>query len=657
MKFPKLFEPCRVGRLELRNRIVQCPVTTQLVDDGAVTDRFVDFYAELARGGASLVIVEDSIVDAPVGKHSLNDAELDDDKHIPGMSRVAQAIKKEGAVACVQISHAGRIGGQLFNGYLSITRGQIPVAPSKVTFPVPGWVVPHELTIEEIIDIENKFADTAWRAKEAGFDMISLHATHGYLIQQFLSPYSNTRQDEYGGDPERRLRFFLEIIEKVKKRIGDDFPLMCRLAGIDMVRGGLTIEDARQTARKLEAHGLNCINPDTSFDARGPLGSLTYEYFPSISSAPDGRSPRGELVHIATAVKDVVSIPIIACGRIITPEQAEKILVQGRADLIGIARGLLADPEWPKKAQEGRENEIRYCISCAQGCGGVTISHMSIHCLVNPALGRERELAITPADNVKTVFIAGGGPAGLETARVAATRGHKVTLYEKNKLGGQMNLATALPGKSGYQLFIEFERNQLSKLGVTIEKKELTPEIIQKEKPDAIVLATGALPAQSDIPGSDNEHVVTVWQVLEGYTPKKKVAIIGGKQIGAETAEYLTHKGNEVTIIESTAKIAKDAFPRSRETLLRSLELLNVKMLTEATVKEITKSGVIIVHKGKRRTIDADTVVLAPGNKPNNELAAQLEKLGIKYQTIGDCGGVGKLIKAVKEGFFAGMAL
>jgi len=652
MKFPKLFEPCWVGKLELANRIVAAPMATCFPKDGFVTDRMIDYHAEIARGGVSLIIVEDTVVQLPLGRQADNDLIFSDDRYMPGMRRLAEAIKNQGAKAAIQLSHGGRIAGKLRNGRLSITNGQIPVAPSAVTFPIPGWVVPRELTVEEIEEIEDKFAEAAWGSKEVGFDAISLHATHMYLINQFLSPYSNRRQDAYGGDFNRRLRFLLEIIRKVKQRVGDDFPLICRISGEELVDGGLTIEDARQISRRLEASGIHGIS--VSMGAN-PAAFMNLDYFPVLPASPM-KSPRGELVHLAAAVKDVVSIPVMTSNRIITPEQAERILEQGRADLIGIGRGLLADPEWPKKAREGREREIRHCISCTY-CAKVTMGPMPVACTVNPRLGRERELQLTPATKPKTVFIAGGGPAGLEAARVAAIRGHKVVLYEKDKLGGQLNLACIPPGKDEIRLFHDFEQEQLDKLGVKIENRELTLEIVQREKPDAVIVATGAVPLHADLPGSHNKNVVTAWQVLGGYTPKGKVVVVGGKQIGAETAEYLATKGNEVTIVETSAAIAKDTLVRIRQFLLLSLKFLGVKVLTNATVEEITENGVIVNRKGQRFPIEADTVVLALGNKPNRELASQLEELDIELHIVGDCAGVGKMIKAIKEGFHAGLAL
>ncbi|MFC1535479.1 FAD-dependent oxidoreductase, partial [Thermodesulfobacteriota bacterium] len=557
--------------------------------------------------------------------------------------------------AAIHLSHGGRMAGKVYKGQSATSARQIPVAPSAIADELPGCVVPRELTIGEIEEIEDNFAEAAWRAKEVGFEVIVLHGAHVYLINQFLSPLSNKRQDAYGGDFNRRLRFLLEIIRKIKQKVGDNFPLMCSLNGAEIVEGGLTIEDARQIAWRLERAGLYGIRISLS---PLPFNFTQYDYFPP-SPIPPMRSPRGQLVHLAAAVKDVVSIPVMVAGRIITPRLAEQILEQDKADLIGLGRGLIADPEWPKKSQGGREREIRHCISC-MFCSKVARIHTAPGaCAINPRYAREGESKITPANKSKNVFIAGCGPAGLEAGRVAALRGHKVTLYEKDKIGGQLNLACIPPGKDEIRLLLDFEQVQLEILGAKIKNEELTLETVKREKPEAVVIATGAIPMQPDFPGSRNKNVVTAWQVLGGeYIPKGKIVVLGGRQIGAETAEYLASKGDEVTIVETSANIARDfPSPPIRDFLLLSLRFLGVNILTNTTVEEITKIGVTMNRKGQRFSIEADTVVLALGNKPNRELASQLEKLSIELHTVGDCAGVGKIIKAIRSGFHAGLAL
>jgi 2,4-dienoyl-CoA reductase-like NADH-dependent reductase (Old Yellow Enzyme family)/thioredoxin reductase len=650
MRYRRLFEPCWLAKLELANRVAMPPITTNYANDGLVTDRMTSFYRERARGGAGLIIVEDCIVDVPRGKHAYNDIYCSDDKYIAGLRCLAQAIADQGSVAAIQLSHAGYKAGRLRDGQLVMTQGQMPVAPSAMAFPATGYVVPQELTVDEIVELENKFAEAAVRVSEAGFQVISLHCTHGYLIEQFLSPFSNQRQDEYGGDLKRRYRFLAEIIHKIKQKLGDDFPLMCRISGEELVEGGITLDDARQNAIRLEASGVHCI----SVCIGGNQPGMKPSYLGVPVAVSPMRSPRGELVYLAAAIKDVVALPVMTANRIITPDLADQILEQGKADLIGIGRGLIADPEWPNKAREGRESEIRHCISC-QSC----MVGQPVACAVNPIVGREDEIKIVRADKSKTVFVAGGGPAGLEAARTAALRGHKVHLYEKDKLGGQLNLACIPPGKNEIRLFLDFELDQLKRLGVRVEYRELSLEIIYKEKPDAVIIATGAYPKEPEFAVNNSKHVMSAWQVLGGVIPEGKVVVIGGRQIGAETAEFLAARGREVTIIEASNEIARDTahLVFSHYFLLFSLEQLGVKILTNATVEEITEKGVILKYKGERVNIKADTVVLALGTKSERTLANQLEGQGIEMYVVGDCDGVGKIPKAVREGFRAGLAL
>jgi 2,4-dienoyl-CoA reductase (NADPH2) len=651
LKFDRLFEPLYLGELKLANRLVMPPMTTNYAKDGFVTDRMLDFYTERARGGAGLIFVEDGIVEAPRGRHTCDDLLICDDKYTPGLHHLAQAIKDQGARAAIQLSHAGRSAGRLRHGQLLLTAGEMPVAPSPIAHPTTGSVVPKELTTDEIEEIEDRFVEAACRAKDAGFDVIGLHCAHGYLIEQFLSPLSNQRQDAYGGDTESRFRFLSEIILKIKQKLGDDFPLMCRISGEELMEGGLTIEDARQNSQRLEACGIHGVSVSVG-------GHPPRCYLGMPVAVSPMRSPRGVLVHLAAAVKDVISIPVMTSNRIITPELAEQILEQDKADLIGIARGLIADPEWPKKAREGRQGEIRHCISC-EHCF-VVMQELPLACTVNPLAGREQELKITKADKVKTVFIAGGGPAGLEAARVAALRGHKVHLYEKDTLGGQLNIACIPPGKSEIALFVDFEQEQLKRLGVRIEHRELNQEIVIQERPDAVIVATGAHPKRPQIPGIETNNVLSAWQVLKEDIPRGKVVIIGGWQIGAETAEFLATKGSEVTIVEASNEISRDNMhlPFTHNFLLLSLEHLGVNMLTEATVEKITRRrGVIVKHKDQRFTIQADTVVLALGAQSDRTLANELAKLDVKLYIVGDCAGVGKMQKAITEGFRAGLAL
>jgi 2,4-dienoyl-CoA reductase-like NADH-dependent reductase (Old Yellow Enzyme family)/thioredoxin reductase len=629
------------------------PMTTGFARDGFVTDTMIDYYAARAKGGVGLVIVEDCIVDTPLGKHGYNDIFIDDDKFIPDLGRLTRAIKDNGARAAIQLNFSGRMAGKLREGRLRLTDGQLPVAPSAIAYPFTGFVVPRELTVSEIEAIEDRFAGAARRAQEAGFDMISLHCSHQFLIEQFLSPLSNQRRDAYGGSPERRQRFILEIIQKVRQKTGEGFPIICRVSGREYAEGGLTVDDARQIARSLEKAGVVGLNVS---HGANPGGLLPRSVVP-LTAAPK-RNSRGELVPLAAGIKQAVSIPVMTVGSIITPQLAEEILAQGKADLVCIGKGLIADPEWPGKAREGREGEIRHCIACERCFASV--GGTSLTCAINPAVGMERALRLTPAARPRKVFVAGGGPAGMEAARVAAARGHKVCLYEKDKLGGQLNMACRLPGKDEYELFLNYEREQLGKLGVRLENRELDRETIAREKPDAVIVATGAIPRKPKLPGSDNDNVVAAWQVLRGEMPRgKKIVVIGGGSTGAETAEILAFNGNTVTVVEKLGEVAADTanLPFYHLGLRRALEVLGVNLCTGTTAEEITGRGLVVSARGQRRVIEADMVVIALGAAPDRRLADRLKKMGLEVHKVGDCAGVANLSKAVKEGFHAGLAL
>ena len=652
MKYKHLFQPCSVGKLQLKNRIVMPPLTTNYAKNGLVTDRMIDFYTARARGGAALIIVEDAIVEVPRGKHTLNDIAINDDSCIAGLRRLSQAIKDNGCKAALHLNHSGFKGGRVKDNTLFLTNGQIPVAPSALSGLVGGFAIPHEMTVEEIVDIEDKYASAAYRAKEAGFNAVILHCSHGYLIEQFLSPFSNKRQDDYGGDIYKRFRFLREIIERVKQRIGDDFPLLCRISGMELWDGGIVLNDAKENARMLQDCGIHGISMSISSKIGGPA----YDSYVPVSASPM-RGEREAVVQSAAAIKEIVSVPVMAVNRLNDPGLAEEVLKHNKADLIGIARGLVADPEWPNKVQEGRENEIRPCICCNHCFMGSTGKPLT--CATNPVAGREREMELVPATKPKTVFIAGAGPAGLEATRVAALRGHKVHLYEKDVLGGLLNLAGLPTGKDPIKELVSFELEQIRMLGVQIVNRELTYDIVSREKPDAVIIATGASPVKRKYPGNRQNNILDIREALGRDIKDRKIVVIGGKHIGAETAEILAARGNEVTIIEESDRIAGDIahLVWLYDFLLVSLRLSGVTMLTGTTIDNVTESSVVVVRDSQRIVIKADLVVVAQGSKPDRALADQLSNLDVELHLAGDCAGTGKILKALKEGYLAGLTL
>ena len=634
----KLFEPLTVGTMRLRNRLVMPPMVTNFATrDGFVTDRTCHYYGARAEGGVGLVIVEATCVEAPAGKGFYHQLAIDDDKYIPGLRALAGAIKEHGARAAIQLHHAGR------NTTTAIT-GQKLVAPSAI--PMPNGEVPRALTVDEIKATVRRFAEAAGRAKKAGFDAVEIHAAHGYLLSQFLSAASNRRQDGYGGDLRNRARMLLETIAGVKATVGDPYPVWCRINGREYgIEGGSTIEEAQEIARMCQEAGTAAIHVSA------------FGYGADPRHLPLSTLREGYLLRFAEAVKPVVSIPVITVGRM-TPVLGEKALEEGKADLIAIGRGLLADPELPNKAAEGRLEDIRPCILCGTCQSGLQGEGASLRCRVNPALGREGESAITAAERPKRVVVIGGGPAGMEAAVVAARRGHRVTLFEKEKeLGGQLLLAAIPPYKDRLAEFNRYLSRQVEKAGVSVKLgKEATVADIEAIAPDAVVLATGVVPFIPEIPGIDGNNVVLAEDVLAcRAVAGETVVIIGGELVACETAEFLADAGKKVTMCRRGQAMAVAQDPIVREPLVGRLADKGVTMLTGVRYQEIAADGLLITDRGgQKQTVPADTIILAAGSRPNTGLLKALEGKVREVYQVGDCLEPRSLMEALAQGFHAG---
>lgn len=631
-----LFQPITINRVTLKNRLVVAPMVTVFCDqEGMATERFIAYHEAKARGGWGMIIVEDYAVD-PLGRGFWTPG-LWKDEQIESHAQLTERVHKAGARIIAQIYHSGRQTS-------SKVIGQQPVSASPLPCPLLGET-PRELTVEEIQEIVSKFGDAALRAKKAGFDGVEVHGAHGYLIAQFMSKYSNKRCDEYGGSLENRLRFPLEIIADIRKKCGPDFLIDFRISGDEKVPGGRTIEETKCIAAQLEKQGIDMINVSA-----GTYES-TWAIIPPMNITP------GWIVDYAAEVKKVVHIPVMTVGRINDPYLAENILTSGKADLIAMGRASLADPEFPKKFAEGRPEDIRQCIGCQQGCLEILFKNEPIRCLVNPTCGFEYLNEMKQSDKVKKVTVVGGGPAGLEAARAAASVGHCVTLYEKgNHLGGEFAIAAIPPVKGDITSFIAWEARQLEKLGVKIKlNTEYTPSLFEREKPDVVIIATGARPAKPPIPGINGENVLLAEEVLLGKIPsKQKVVVAGGGMIGCETATYLASLGKEVTIVEMLPEVASDEEYTRRVLLMKMFEEKHVRILTGSKIVEITQKGVKVETEGMTRLIEADAVVLALGMIPCNELTKHLEgKATIKI--VGDAKESRNALEAVREGFLAGV--
>ncbi|TCO67480.1 FAD-dependent oxidoreductase [Caldanaerobacter subterraneus] len=637
-KFEKLLEPIQIGSMKLRNRIIMPPmVTNYAAEDGAVTERFKAYHQTRAKGGVGLIIVEATYIH-PGGKGFQNQLGIYKDELISGLKELTEAVHKYGAKIAVQLYHAGR------QTTLKVTGMQV-VAPSPIPCPVKQEK-PKELSVDEIKELIEAFGQAARRAKEAGFDAVEIHGAHGYLINQFLSPYSNKRTDEYGGSFENRMRFPLEVVRRVREEVGPDFPIIYRMSAEEYVPGGLTIEDTKIFAQKLVEEGIDALH----------ISGGVYES--SAMIIQPAAIPQGCFVENAAAIKKAINskVPVIVVGRIKDPIMAEQIIREGKADLVSMGRALLADPELPRKVSEGKIEEIRKCIGCNQGCIDRLFQDIDIGCIANALTGHETEFDMESlAKTRKKVFIIGGGPGGLEAARVAALRGHEVILYEKQpELGGQMRIAAVPPHKGEINDLADYLINQVEKSGITIVKgKEADLNTIHEIKPDVVILATGSEPIIPEIPGINQKNVVTAHDVLKGtVTVGKKVAVIGGGLVGCETAEFLADQSKEVTVIEMLDDIAIDVGSLVRALLLNRMAEKKIKVLTKSKVKEISGDKVTIeTVNGNQELSGIDTIVIAVGSKPKNDLLKLIEKEGIPVYAIGDCVKARKFMDAIHEGF------
>jgi len=632
----KIFQPIQINSLELKNRLVVPAMGTGFANsDGTVSERLKDYLVARADGGFGLTITEITAI-SRYGKGMANQLSIWDDKFIPGFRDLAKAIHTKEAKVAVQLYHPGR---QTF----SFLTGRPVVAPSAIPCPVCREI-PKELTVEEIRELEEQFAEGARRAKEAGIDAVEIHGAHGYLVAQFMSGYANHRSDAYGGDLEGLLRFPIEIVHKIRAKVGDDYPIIFRLSGDERVAGGRTIQETKTIIPLLEQAGVNAFHVSTGVYASS-------DYITAPMAIPPGYN-----VSAAGEVKKATSVPVIAVGRINDPRMVEEILKEGQADLVAMGRASLADPELPKKAADGNYEDIRWCIACNQGCIDrlLDLEETGISCLVNPSVGKEKEMALTPASRSKKVLVVGGGPGGMEVARVAALRGHEVSLYEKDeKLGGQFKLAAMPPCKQEITKIINYLSIQIKKAGVKVALgKEVTEEIIDELQPEVVVIATGGTPVIPDIPGIEQERVVTAFDVLESkVTPGRSILVIGGGMVGCETADFLGQiMGCRVTLVEALPRVAQDVGDATRHFLLQRLAQRRVKIITSAAVKQLTNDGAILERNGKEETLSGfDTVVLAMGVAPVNGLAEKVRGKTKEMYVIGDAKQPRKALDAIAE--------
>jgi 2,4-dienoyl-CoA reductase (NADPH2) len=659
-----LFKKIHIGAVEVKNRLYMPAMHLNMCKNFLVTEQLLEFYRERAKGGVGLISVGYATVDEFSGSPTNIGAHRDE--HLPGLAALAEAIHYGGAKATVQLNHAGRYNSSFFLG------GKKPVAPS----PVPCRLTretPEELTAEKIKATIRRFADAAGRVRDAGFDLVEILAGTGYLISEFLSPLTNKREDEYGGSLENRMRFGLEVIHEIKIGVGDDFPILVRLNGNDFMDGGIGAEELLNFAVALEAAGVDALCVNVGWHEAQVPQIVT-------------KVPRGAFSYLARDIKQQVAVPVIASHRINDPAIARLLVEEGFCDMVALGRALIADPYFPEKAHTGREKEIVHCVACGQGCFDNLVKMKPIECLCNPRAGHEHEAQPAKSAQPKKVMVVGGGVAGMSAAIAAAELGHRVSLFEAGlRLGGQLHLAGAPPGRGEFLVFAEDLACQVVLHGISVRLHHPVDEnTLREEKPDFLVLATGGAPITPAIPGVTQGHVVQAWDVLAGKVATgRRVVIVGGAAVGVETALLLAEKGTlsgeeikfllvngavapeklyklatrgtkEVTIVEMVDSLGSNFGKSTRWGMLQDVGRYGVKTMLQTKVLEITEHGVRVERGGETQELPADSVVLAVGTRSVNPLQQVAEALDIRCAVVGDALAPATVFEANHQGYNTG---
>lgn len=643
--YPHLFQSIKIGSVRIKNRIELAPMSFTVVGPtGGYSKDNIAFYETVARGGAGLITIGEAIVSMQTGKSHPHMVRICDPEVFPTLADLAEAIHRHNAHISIEISHAG--GADLC--LPSYNFGNNPMGPTRFTR-LDGVLV-EEMNEKMMNVVADDFAASAETLQRAGFDMIMFHAGHGWLVSQFLSPFNNKRTDNYGGSLENRARFPIMILDRIRDRVGKNFPIEMRISGTEARENGFELKDAIAFCQMVEDK-IDLIQVSA-----GGIFSLDGTHIMS----PGMFLPRGCNVYLAEGVKKAVRIPVTCVGGLAEPEMMDDIIASGRADMVTIGRALIADPDLPNKAKYGQTDDILRCLRCTE-CHGRLFEKGSMKCQINPIIGREYEhqFMIPPAKHHRKVLIAGGGPGGMQAAITASERGHEVILCEKkDHLGGALTFADQEPFKQDLAYFYKQLVNRVSKSGATVRLgTEVTPELVKEIGPDVLIAAIGAEPVVLNIPGINSPNVILGTQVYEKSDELgEEIIIIGGGLVGCEIAVHLSIEGKKVTIIEMLNEIAPDTNPPHKNALIHALQ--NVKIQTELKCIGVDETGVTVQDRQNEEIhIPGDTVILSVGMTSLSDGVDRLEGLTTDYVVIGDCGKPGKVGDAIHGGYNAALDL